>query len=181
MFCISTYVVEWNVMWGLRGIGSNNFLWHLLDFFAKAKTFKAENLHVWIFSQVGKTPRGGQKVQYRDGMGNKILSVLPATRRTTRSDGSSCKTARGWPFCHSSRARRSISMFNLLLSLKSCHALHCTLVVQMYSGFSVFVTIIFGLEIIEDLFLWLRSVGLKISNSRLTLALVFCEIWNLTE
>ena len=36
---------------------------------------------------------------------------LPATRRTTRSEGSSCKMANGWFFCHSSKAMRSISIF----------------------------------------------------------------------
>ena len=35
---------------------------------------------------------------------------LPATRRTTRSEGSNCRMAKGWCFCHSSKACRSISI-----------------------------------------------------------------------
>ena len=35
---------------------------------------------------------------------------LPATRRTTRSEGSNCRMAKGWCLCHSSKACRSISI-----------------------------------------------------------------------
>ena len=143
MFCISAY--EQNEMScevsGEQGV--TTFYDICLTFLqkqklSKQKIYTCEFLVKWV-----KPREEDRKSSIVMESEIKILSVLPATRRTTRSDGSSCKTARGWPFCHSSRARRSISMFNLLLSLKSCHALHCTLFVQMYSGVSSFVTIIF--------------------------------------
>lgn len=42
--------------------------------------------------------------------------VLPATRSTILSEGSSCKIANGWCFCHSSRAARSNSIMTAFLN-----------------------------------------------------------------